>query len=520
MAYNVFKRPMFKRGGSTTGTGIMSHVEPRINAQGGAFTQSGNTLLFGREGNDPLSILGFNIPGTQAVEGSTIPTRDFASDLSFIAGPGKFMKAGGAGLNLLRQLPSFGKYSKFPPGYPSRSLEGVKNIGGDTLQPANMPSIFTNRGIIERLRPYGSGAYEIGKQGVKEAGQLAKNYGIAAGGTGAGAYGLYSLLKDQDQKTQIVNNAATNAINKEGSKDIKKDNTYKETDRRSKIAIEADEIMKAIRDEDMDKAQAFLLISDALKQGGSIADKINYAVKKGKDIAVQKAKDKQAATLLAYQTIAKREEPTTTEKAVNSAAALKAKLATTGKLSPTEQAQLEYYDDILKKESGAEKLAQSYYFANMSRLPGIEKRIKEAQAKIKDPKAPEKSLSKDDLESYIKDVTEYRRLKKYEATLPKDFLATGGRPGYAEGTPPTPEGDVIATETAGESNAVPMQPVEKLTFEDLRNRLPAEITDDIVQLIASSEQALQDFAYIKSQSDVNNFNVKYGVNLILPPQKG
>jgi len=31
MAYNVFKRPMFKRGGSTTGTGIMSHVEPRVN---------------------------------------------------------------------------------------------------------------------------------------------------------------------------------------------------------------------------------------------------------------------------------------------------------------------------------------------------------------------------------------------------------------------------------------------------------------------------------------------------------
>jgi hypothetical protein len=29
MAYNVFKRPMFKRGGSTTGTGIMSHVEPK-----------------------------------------------------------------------------------------------------------------------------------------------------------------------------------------------------------------------------------------------------------------------------------------------------------------------------------------------------------------------------------------------------------------------------------------------------------------------------------------------------------
>jgi hypothetical protein len=41
MAYNVFKRPMFKRGGSTTGTGIMSHVEPRVNAADGYdFTQT------------------------------------------------------------------------------------------------------------------------------------------------------------------------------------------------------------------------------------------------------------------------------------------------------------------------------------------------------------------------------------------------------------------------------------------------------------------------------------------------
>ena len=27
--YNIFKRPMFKLGGMTQGTGIMSHVEPR-----------------------------------------------------------------------------------------------------------------------------------------------------------------------------------------------------------------------------------------------------------------------------------------------------------------------------------------------------------------------------------------------------------------------------------------------------------------------------------------------------------
>jgi hypothetical protein len=57
-----------------------------------------------------------------------------------------------------------------------------------------------------------------------------------------------------------------------------------------------------------------------------------------------------------------------------------------------------------------------------------------------------------------------------------------------------------------------------MDFADLRNRLPQEITDDIVQLLANSEEALQAFAYIKTQEDINAFNVKYGVNLILPAE--
>jgi hypothetical protein len=74
------------------------------------------------------------------------------------------------------------------------------------------------------------------------------------------------------------------------------------------------------------------------------------------------------------------------------------------------------------------------------------------------------------------------------------------------------------TETIVDTNVegFPMKPVQKLSFEEIRTRLPREITDDIVRLIANSSEALQDFAYIKTQQDVNQFNVKYGVNLVLP----
>jgi len=50
----------------------------------------------------------------------------------------------------------------------------------------------------------------------------------------------------------------------------------------------------------------------------------------------------------------------------------------------------------------------------------------------------------------------------------------------------------------------------------LRARLPQEITDDVVRLIAYNPEAFKDFAEIKSQSDVIDFNRKYGVELVLP----
>jgi hypothetical protein len=78
--------------------------------------------------------------------------------------------------------------------------------------------------------------------------------------------------------------------------------------------------------------------------------------------------------------------------------------------------------------------------------------------------------------------------------------------------------EIEATNITQADQSVPMKPVQKLSYTDLRNRLPKEITNDIIQLMSKSEEALQDFAYIKTQEDINAFNVKYGVNLMLPPQ--
>ena len=57
-----------------------------------------------------------------------------------------------------------------------------------------------------------------------------------------------------------------------------------------------------------------------------------------------------------------------------------------------------------------------------------------------------------------------------------------------------------------------------LTYEQLRARLPQQITDDIIVLLSSSAEALTDFAEIQSQDDVNKFNRMYNVNLVLPSE--
>ena len=113
-------------------------------------------------------------------------------------------------------------------------------------------------------------------------------------------------------------------------------------------------------------------------------------------------------------------------------------------------------------------------------------------------------------------LNDYNDLIVYDQTgklpLEDESLAKGGRVGLQMG------GDVMPAAMPTDQGPVQASPVQSLTFEELRARLPNTITDDIVTLIASSEQALTDFANIQTQQDVNAFNQKYEVNLQLPAE--
>jgi hypothetical protein len=100
----------------------------------------------------------------------------------------------------------------------------------------------------------------------------------------------------------------------------------------------------------------------------------------------------------------------------------------------------------------------------------------------------------------------------YEEILGPDFklpqpMAKGGRAGYQVGGMTNP---VAATQQQAQ--------VQDLSYSELRSRLPESISNDVVNILANSKQALLDFANIRDQQDVDEFNQRYNVNLTIPQE--
>ena len=102
----------------------------------------------------------------------------------------------------------------------------------------------------------------------------------------------------------------------------------------------------------------------------------------------------------------------------------------------------------------------------------------------------------------------------------RGFYAEGGRVGYMVGGGVIGGGEDMGanrvTETA--TTPEPISSTNQMDFQTLRARLPQEITDDIVRLLSVSPEAFEDFATIQTQQDVDVFNKKYDVNLVLPAE--
>ena len=94
--------------------------------------------------------------------------------------------------------------------------------------------------------------------------------------------------------------------------------------------------------------------------------------------------------------------------------------------------------------------------------------------------------------------------------------ADGGRIGLANGSGPYEPG----SGPDPDPGSPPIMRAQQtgITFQELRARLPKEVSDSVVKLLATSEVALLDFANIATQEDMIKFNQKYNSDLQLPAQ--
>ena len=110
-------------------------------------------------------------------------------------------------------------------------------------------------------------------------------------------------------------------------------------------------------------------------------------------------------------------------------------------------------------------------------------------------------------------------LKFTSEFLREENKADGGRIGYQNAGPVMPGQAMPMNQEAGPTDQEETNQIN-ISYEQLRERLPQEISDEIVRLLSESYEAFADFAEIQTQADVNEFNTKYNVQLFLPKQSG
>jgi hypothetical protein len=566
---------MFKLGGMTQGTGIMSHVEPRpqyfnggrIMAQGG-YDPRGTYFGYGA---DPRGT--YFGPGAKPT--TTFNPVNTVADIEALTGTGTgqsqsaFEKGQAARREAMNRAVKFGKYvpaaastaSQFGAGFLGPAVTGGLTTLGLTTglvapiaglayagRPRNQSELNYIKNTIPPSEASGEGdydAYMAGKtaaynegvaKGEKELGffegfskpTTPETTGPVPSTTGLnqfrGITGQGTITTSVDPLTgDLIDNTTGEVIKSEEKPEQKPDAAkpavYKEADPRAEIKKEADLIRETIGDE-ASGGELALIVSRALATPGTIADKIRAATELAIPLVKEKRKGRREIALKAYEAFKDKEK---TQIAAGKKGDVGQLVDTyvTGKIKSGDKRDPaiianefieERYLGAGKEEGALQRVIFSEDYKNDIRpaIVKVNKLERQKQSTGKLSKEEQKMLddSKAILNQAIKKYPQFKEL------ITTETLATGGRVGLAEGTQPEP----VIEETVmkeGPSD-VAIKPVNKLSYSELRDRLPKEITDDIVQLVASSEEALQDFAYIRTQRDINDFNVKYGVNLILP----
>ena len=326
----------------------------------------------------------------------------------------------------------------------------------------------------------------------------------------------------KDDKTTIELGAKDSSITLDPLKEIEREKNF---------------LNNLLQNKGLERGEAALVAAKAIGTAGSFKDKLDAAVDMALPIVRKRNEQDKAVTLTAYKAFKEKEaaqakaqvdagKPTNELKNINL-------MAQAIKNQGDERNLSVIRDELVVRQSGMNsdiKKVMLEATPNVINLVGdIDKQRKLLAVENSKKKPKEKNVETitEKIRGYEDELKRLQRLNKDSfdtmfGDLTKGYFAEGGRVKRQLGSPEIGE-QIVKTEDTVVSmpgGSVPEKPVLNLSYDELRNRLPKSITDDIIQLLANSEEALQEFAYITSQDDVNSFNVKYGVNLIIPPTTG
>ena len=186
-----------------------------------------------------------------------------------------------------------------------------------------------------------------------------------------------------------------------------------------------------------------------------------------------------------------------------------------------EQKMAEIFELEAKEDKSAEDLQEiekakgvlEYLQGNKNTSAFSNALLKDTEYQKKLRRSISEKLKTTDKYSGTLDATKELQLKQEIDSALKFYIETGKFPPELQ----LAKGGRVEYNVGGDVN-MGAEPFQKIDYETLRARLPREITDDIVKLIASSPEALEDFATIQTQQDVVLFNQKYDVELVLPAE--
>jgi len=511
--YNVFKRPMFKLGGQADqGSGIMSYVEPRQNYMFGNIVQPltptqqtysdivqqnpyTGYAIGGRIGYQKAGPVNPITPGTLPTVKSPYPTYGREQAIESMYGKEGIQNA---------YQNEIEKYKQ--------NIKNLQNRSGmlseDPESGVFIPNIEADisrieSGLATLQTPEGKRAFEAKK--IAELNKTRKQEGLT------------SLVQKEEPKTTVAGG---------GEEDDTREARLKETiktDPRNEVRKEADMLKELLKDEGLTTAENALIIAKALATPGGFNAKVQAAADLALPIMRQRSKLDKEVVLEAYKTTKEIE---------------KAKIAAGKKSAPQEildesvQTQLNVAKKTKDPVTGEtlyngrtrDQIRNQVYAAYTQKITYTQQQQAAAvieKAKENIARATEEATKKGKQPDQRVIDKNKRDIEISEKLLSGQLYAKGGRVkkqlgGMSDET--VTEAGTQTSDVLVDTNVegVPEKPVQKLSFEEIRTRLPREITDDIVKLIASSAEALQDFSYIRTQQDVNEFNVKYGVNLVLP----